>query len=83
MIEELYYVYDIDLDFQDTWHDRGEAENAAQERAGSNGYPYAVMLKVPVGGSPMPELRAVTVYDEAGLEVFRSAAYDAELSPVE
>lgn len=81
MIEEWYFVYDSDLDFMESFQDRADADSWAQEKAEENGYMYGVMLKVPVGGTDMPELRAVTVYDGAGQEVFRTHAYDSELVP--
>jgi len=81
VIEEWYLVYDYDLDFSEAFGDRGEAEAFAQGKASENGWPFGVMLKVPVGGTSMPELRAVTVYDEGGAEVFSTHAYDSELVP--
>lgn len=79
MIEAVYYVYDCELEFDDSYVGRDEAEERAKYLAEGNGYPYGVMLKVAVGGTSMPELRAVTVYDESGNEVFRTHSYDPEL----
>lgn len=81
MIQEWYFVYDTDLDFMESFQSRSDADASAKEKAEENGYMYGVMLKVPVGGTDMPELRAVTVYDEVGNEVFRTHAYDSELVP--
>lgn len=79
MIVETYYIYDASLNYLEHYDRRGDAEVQAQAYAQGNGEPYGVFLRVPVGGSDVNELRAVTVFDNVGNEVFHTEAYDSEL----